>query len=67
MTEAAQGALIFAALVIVSITALVASANRHPMSTCRHCSGTGRKRSWLLSGRWRPCPYCSGGVVNRRP
>ncbi|MEV7804965.1 hypothetical protein AB0O28_18650 [Microbispora sp. NPDC088329] len=67
MTEAAQGALIFVVLVILFIAAVGLSASRHPMSTCRRCSGTGRKRSWLLSSRWRPCPYCSGGVVNRRP
>ncbi|GIH70369.1 hypothetical protein [Sphaerimonospora thailandensis] len=67
MSEAAQGGVIFAAIVIIAIIALAWSAGRHPMSSCRSCKGTGIRRSWLLPGRWRNCTSCSAGVINRRP
>jgi hypothetical protein len=65
-SEAWQGAGILASICLIVVIARSISASRHPLSGCRHCDNSGRKRSWWLVGRWRDCPYCSGGIVDRR-
>lgn len=64
--EALNGGLIFAALILILLVAIWISTSRHPKSNCPRCNGTGRLSSGFLTSRWRDCPSCSGGVVDRR-
>lgn len=45
-------------IAVVAIIAVWVSLARHPLRECRKCEGTGKVRSALIPGRYRPCPRC---------
>ncbi|MER6508262.1 hypothetical protein ABT158_15685 [Nonomuraea sp. NPDC001636] len=50
-------------LAVLAFTLLVAyrvSLKRHPYTDCRHCKGTGERRSRLFAHTFGYCPDCTG-------
>jgi hypothetical protein len=66
LATAAIGITLLAALVFAALLAYRFSLKRHPYTDCRHCKGTGVRRSRLFAHSFGYCPDCDGHGLKLR-
>ena len=55
-----------ALLIIFGVSVWVWHVRRHPWVNCGKCSGSGKRRTSILSDRFGNCPACGGGKKKLR-